>query len=306
VLAGNGIRWNNQPGGVLDLLSSATWDYTGVGARPTFQNSGTVSNGVGFAPALNWTFTNSGLVWARAPQLNLTRGFTQIAGESVVDAAATLGIPGSSTALVLGGILEGTGTVGGNVANAGTVHPGNSPGILGIGGNFYTNLPGGRLAIDIGGRTAGTGYSQLQGVNTSTEAVLGGALDVSFVNGFVPALGDSFTIVAFPSVLAKTYFTSLNGLRSGNGLVLVPVYGPASVRLVAAQDPTLVSPAHSGNQFSFSFLTTAGLTNVVEYSDALVPPLWHVLTNVTGDGTAKLVVDPSATVSNRFYRVRFL
>ncbi len=66
VSAGNGIAWNNQAGGVLNLQSAGLWVYTGVGGPPTFQNAGTVSNGVAFGPGLSWAFTNSGLVWIRS------------------------------------------------------------------------------------------------------------------------------------------------------------------------------------------------------------------------------------------------
>ncbi len=207
--------------------------------------------------------------------------------------------------LILGGLLDGVGNVSGNVANSGIVHPGKSPGILTIAGSFFTNLPGGTLAIDIGGRTAGAGYSQLA-AGGSAEAMLGGTLVVSFVNGFLPSLGDSFTILSFPNVLSKGVFTSCNGLRPGNGLVLVPVYRPAGVDLVAANDPVIASPGRNGNQFSFTFPTTPGLSNVVRYTDSLSPPVWHTLTNVVGGGTPQIVVDPTATESPiRFYRVGF-
>ena len=307
VVAGFGAAWNNQPGGVLNLQSSGVWDYTGNGGRPTFQNSGTISNIVGFSPALNWAFTNNGLVWIRSNQFNFNRGFTQTAGQCTVDAGGLLTVPGSFLALIEGGVLSGVGNVAANVANSGTIHPGNSPGILRIAGNFFTNFAGGTLAIDIGGTNAGAGYSQLLGVNSSTEAILGGQLAVSFVNGFVPAVGQSFPILAFPSVLHGTLFASITGLRPGNGLVLVPVYGPATFSLVVANDPVVGSASHAGGQFSFNFPTTSGLTNIVEYAGSLFPSSWQVLTNIVGNGTSWLVVDPTAAgAAQRFYRVRFL
>ena len=85
-----------------------------------------------------------------------------------------------------GGSLGGTGTVFGNVSNAGQVNPGNALGILTIQGNYTQTAPG-SLAIQLGSQ-----YSQLEG---DGGIALGGPLQVSLVNGFTPHLGDTFTIV---------------------------------------------------------------------------------------------------------------
>jgi hypothetical protein len=301
VVGGNGATWNNLNGGVLNLQSSGTWDFTGAGGKPVFQNSGTVSNSATFSPAMNWAFTNNGVVWVHSSFLSFARGFTQLSGLSRVDTGASLKSPAPGLVLILGGILEGDGTVQGNVANWGTIHPGGSPGTLQINGNF-TNFQGGTLAVEIGGRTAGTNYSQLAG---NASAALGGNLAVSFVNGFTPVLGDRFTILSGASILSQSTFDSWSGLRVGNGLVLVPIYTPTAVTLVTANDPTPSTVTRSGNQSTFTFLSTQGLTNTIEYTDSFAPAVWHTLATVAGDGTVKTILDPSAGVPSRFYRLRF-
>ena len=67
--------------------------------------------------------------------------------------------------------------------------------------------------------------------------------------------------------------------------MLVPVYTPTSVKLVAANDPVPISVVHNGSQFSFSFTTTMGLTYAVEYTDSLSAPDWQPL---TGGGSPDL------------------
>jgi hypothetical protein len=94
---------------------------------------------------------------------------------------------------IVAGVLEGTGTVTGNVVSAGTVHPGDSPGVLTILGN-YTQLSEGTLSIVLAGLNPGTQYSVLD-VNGS--AALAGLLDVDLMAGLTLALGDTFQIMEF-------------------------------------------------------------------------------------------------------------
>ena len=53
------------------------------------------------------------------------------------------------------GLVQGTGTIqAGNLINTGTVHPGDSPGILTVAGN-YSQMSSGHLDIQIGGAKPG-------------------------------------------------------------------------------------------------------------------------------------------------------
>ncbi|HEY3394601.1 MAG TPA: hypothetical protein VGK58_17955, partial [Lacipirellulaceae bacterium] len=58
------------------------------------------------------------------------------------------------------GILQGTGTIAGNVLNRGQVRPGNSTGVLAVSGDF-TQENDGTLVVEIGGTTPGSQHDQL-------------------------------------------------------------------------------------------------------------------------------------------------
>jgi hypothetical protein len=100
--------------------------------------------------------------------------------------------------------LVGTGTVIGDLLNAGTIRPGTSPGTITVEGNF-TQESSGILEIELGGTEPGTGYDQLIVTGTATMA---GTLNVSLYDGYIPQLGDSFTILPYGS--RSGGFTTLN------------------------------------------------------------------------------------------------
>ncbi len=81
------------------------------------------------------------------------------------------------------------------------------------------------LNIEIGGTSPGTGYDQLVITGTAT---LGGTLNVSLINGFTPASGDTFQILTFASRGGST-FAATN---------IDPRFGPVTYN---AMDMTLVA-----------------------------------------------------------------
>jgi hypothetical protein len=304
LLGGNGAAFNNSAGGVCVMQSGSSVSYDGNGLWPMFNNAGTLSNAVGSLPTVNATFSNSGAVLIQSNRITFNHGYVQTAGTTTVAAGAMLEL-NSSGALISGGTLSGNGVVDGPLTNSANVKPGASPGILTVTyyANAYKQTASGALAIEIGGLTPGTQFGQLNIGNGGT-AQLGGALNVTFINGFLPALGNVFSIVNFNSASGK--FATVNGNLAGNGLVLVPRYSVTNVSLVAANQLILSSPVSNQNGFNFAFASTAGLSNVVEYADSLTPPvLWQTLTNLPGNGALIQVVDPVAGRPQRFYRVRF-
>jgi len=88
--------------------------------------------------------------------------------------------------------LKGTGTVG-TVAleNGGTVAPGLSPGILNTGN--LSMVAGSTYDFEVGGLTAGTQYDQIK--VTGSVNLGSGTLNTILYNGFVPAVGQSYTII---------------------------------------------------------------------------------------------------------------
>jgi autotransporter-associated beta strand protein len=121
-------------------------------------------------------------------QTNVNGGVLQVDGST-----------SSNTFINNKGALAGGGTVNGNVTNyGGTVSPGDPlgvPGALTVTSN-YMQTPSATLAIQIGGADPG----QPSVLNVLGNANLNGTLDPELLNGFVPAIGQSFTILDYASV----------------------------------------------------------------------------------------------------------
>jgi hypothetical protein len=110
----------------------------------------------------------------------------------------------ATTAVINGGTLSGGGTISGDVENVGGIATASDPGIpdiLTITGN-YTQDSGGILEAYLNGKTAGTGYSQLD-VNGVVN--LDGTLDVDL--SFNPTSGEDFYLVEATGGIIGTFAT---------------------------------------------------------------------------------------------------
>src|SRR5262249_25339101 len=112
-----------------------------------------------------------------------------------------------------GGTLEGSGTVTGSVNNSGgTVSPGlGGAGLINITGD-YTQGAGGTLKTKLGGLPPIGQYDRLA---VGGSATLDGVLNAGAINGFVPQIGDSFTVLTygshsgvFPAIQGGTYIAN--------------------------------------------------------------------------------------------------
>jgi hypothetical protein len=108
---------------------------------------------------------------------------------------------GGPVAITALGTLKGDGTVSGAVTNGGIVAPGSNIGALHI-TSSYTQTSAGTLQIELAGTTPGTKFDRLV---VSGAVTLGGTLNVSLINGFLPA-GASFDILDWGS-LSSTFST---------------------------------------------------------------------------------------------------
>ncbi len=126
--------------------------------------------------------------------------------------------------------VSGTGayTGAGEVIFNGTLAPGNSPGLLTIGGDI-TFGPFGTLEIEIGGLLRGTEYDALDVGGTAT---LDGTLDVLLINGFVPQAGDSFDIIIADTVVGQFATVQTPALNPGLFWVLDYDLDPSGVDTV--------------------------------------------------------------------------
>jgi len=132
-----------------------------------------------------------------------------VSNTGVIQVSAAGGVAGTA---VFFGSFSGIGTIGaGNVFLEGDTRPGFSPGTMSFGGNVSLG-PQSSLEIQIAGTAPGTGYDRIE---VADHLDLGGSLAVSFIDGFVPAPGDSFDVWDAGSVSGAFASVSLPALPAG-------------------------------------------------------------------------------------------
>jgi hypothetical protein len=230
--------WTIQPTGMVNIQVDSQFDAK----NRTINNAGTIlrSAGAGNATFINAIWNNTGLVRTETGVLRFERtgggiSYTQTAGATELAGGSMY----CETNLNHnGGRLTGAGTVTGDPINAGAVvQPGNSAGILSIAADpsaspfpltgSYTQGAGGMLEIELGGLAPGTGHDQLVAVGTAS---LNGTLHVIPINGFVPQVGHSFTILT--AATRTGTFSQVTGAGQYN-----VIYSPSSVVLTVVASP---------------------------------------------------------------------
>jgi len=146
--------------------------------------------------------------------------------------AGTLAVTGSiaGNTLVAGGTLRGTGTAGGNVLNQARVRPGGAtlPGSLGVGGDYQQSS-----SASLGIRLASpSSYDRLL---IGGAALLNGALNVSYLNGFDAEAGDVFKILKAAGGVSGQFSSFNDPHATGTALDLQVVYRPNAVLLQFTQ-----------------------------------------------------------------------
>jgi hypothetical protein len=211
------------------------------GSSHTFSSSSTISAkkiSFIFTGALNFPgFFTQNLEGSRVIIDNANITISNLANLKVGDVTI---VSGSFTTVMSGTITNsisvpantsfvGTGTVSGDLANAGTVSPGASPGTINVTNN-YTQDPTGVLTIEIGGTTPDTEHDQLL---VSGTAALDGTLQLSLIESFIPSLGDSFTLITYASQTGT--FATENLPDLGPGLAWELTYGDTLLTLTVVE-----------------------------------------------------------------------
>ncbi|MEO8132489.1 MAG: hypothetical protein ABI831_00710 [Betaproteobacteria bacterium] len=125
-------------------------------------------------------------------------------GTATIDSTSRMAVgsgdfgPAGSLRVSADGTLSGYGRVQGQVivGQGGSIFPGNSTGIFTVEGS-YLQESGSTTSVEIGGTEPGTGHDQ---IDVSGAAALNGSLRVRLVNGFTPAVGQTFRIVKAASI----------------------------------------------------------------------------------------------------------
>ncbi len=153
------------------------------------------------------------------------------------------------------GRLAGTGVIHGDVINRGTVGPGSPVGTLTV--DNFTQANYADLMIQI------ANSNEFGVLNVLGTADLSGRLDAVLLNGFVPAVGDSFTFLTY-SAVSGTLFTSNRNIDSVAEHWEISYFPTYAVLTVAAGNVAV--PDH-GSTF---LLLTLGLLGLVMYRRQLL------------------------------------
>ena len=203
------------------INNSGTWNATSRqfmrGDGGQFKN---LANGVFNKSGANITyfqqpFVNAGIVNVNSGALQFQIGgsYTQTAGALVLGGGSV----NAGTLSIQGGKVQGGGTITGavNMSSGTSMEPGigTTTGILNISDNL--NLSGGsKLSFDIGGTLPGTGHDQINEGGASALNVGNVTLEVKLLNGFLPAIGETITVVqASTSAITGSFDNVLNGAR---------------------------------------------------------------------------------------------
>lgn len=116
---------------------------------------------------------------------------------------------------------------------------GRTAGILTVNSDFPMTSDSARVELAIGGPVEGDDFDWLQ---INGTASLSGTLDVAFINGFTPEVGDEFHVITFTSGEGQFETVHVSGLPSY--LTAMPVYQSDRVVLrVLGEGEFLVAPA---------------------------------------------------------------
>lgn len=196
ITSSNGGVFNNINS--LDIQGGLGW-AVGAGGG-TINNTGQFIRTtdpfgtVNIAPTFNH---QAGKVQSQLGDLCFTGAFNQSGGIVQTNLSGTVSFTGPGGLNKTGGQILGTGAIVGNVTNGGgAINPGNTPGTLSIDGDLF-NTTNGLIDVELAGLLPGTEHDEFSITGTAT---LGGTLRLLPTDGFIPQVGDSFTILTAASV----------------------------------------------------------------------------------------------------------
>jgi uncharacterized repeat protein (TIGR01451 family) len=189
LILANGAVVTNASGGFFNIDGGPGIGVSGAGTA--FSNAGTAKRNVAGTEAIAPPFMNSGTINANAGVLAFTGGLTQTAGSTNLTGGS---ISSPSTIALSGGTLTGNGTVSAPVNNSGGIVAPGAPAAAGtiVITGAYSQGAAGAMNLKVGGTS---NFDVVEG--TSSGVTLGGTLNVSLFNAFVPASGNTFDVLRF-------------------------------------------------------------------------------------------------------------
>ncbi|MGA2062197.1 MAG: DUF3466 family protein [Thermoguttaceae bacterium] len=184
-------------GGTWTQATGGTW-----GRGPNW-STGTPAMQVG-----NAVFNLNSAYTVALDRDELTKTITISAGTVEIDCNGHTLSTESGLSIANGATLKGTGTIISNITNAGTIAPGNSPGILSINGSLTNSNT---LEFEI------ANLSSHDKINVTGVFSAAGTIAVKLLNGYAPADGDMFNLMSFGSFANSGYVFDFSqaGLPAG-------------------------------------------------------------------------------------------
>ena len=134
-------------------------------------------------------------------QIDDVSGYGRLFGD--VDLGASGAIAGSGTGLTLYGDVSGSGTISGTTL-FGNLDIGSSPGAITL--EDVTLSAAGTTTFEVGGTTLAD-YDRML---LAGGVILDGVMNVSFVDGFMPAESDTFQLIDLGTATVTGWFSSVN------------------------------------------------------------------------------------------------
>jgi hypothetical protein len=228
--------------------------------------------------------------------------FAMTSGSITVTGGGVIAL--SEAATLLGGLINGKDARFASPSLrlvGGTISAGTSPGTFTLDTN-YEQGPDATMEIEIAGPTPDTEHDVLI---VTGSAMLGGTLELHFLNGYMPPLGQKFQVLQCTNVSGQFDRILIFGLEPGKWVP--PKVTAAGLELETVVDPRpwFLPPVFDGTNFKLSFGTVPGQTNFLESTESLEPPIiWQTEAEQIGDGMTAAFSFPVGGGRQRFFRVR--
>jgi sugar lactone lactonase YvrE/plastocyanin len=314
--------------GQTTVLPSGTMDiFSGILDGHTLNNQGAATLGQDLTISNGASLVNTGTfeVLAEVPPTTITdgggipapidnQGVFQITSPVSIgvsfDNTGTLDIGTGTTTTFTGpylsnqgtGIIQGFGTldVTTTFTNNGWIEPGAdaSPGVLYYTGTYAPTATA-KLSIDIDGTTPGNSTGFHDQLVISGDATLAGELVVNLPGGYVPGLGDTFTILTATGVVNGVFDILTLPDISGTGLAWNVQYNAGDVTLEVVNAPVVWQGGTVGLETSWSEPNNWSPVTVPTSIDDVKIPATAVYQPVLTASTTinDLVVEAGATLS---------
>ncbi|HKW27808.1 MAG TPA: hypothetical protein VJT54_00605, partial [Verrucomicrobiae bacterium] len=252
-------------GGVLNITGSVSLDnvltnagtvtMSGAGNLTIYNNNSTYKGGI---------YNQTGALWDIQTNAYITCGIC--AGDEFFNNAGTFRKSGG----------PGTSTINVSFTNNATVNA--LMGILGFNGNFTTT--GGTLAFGV------SGLSSFGQINVTGNVALNGTANVAWLNGFIPANGNSFALMDYGSHSGTFAAITLPPGSLGQGIYGATVFTLMITNTTAQAPPVFLSIKLVNPSNAVVSWPSSATNYSLQTSTNLAPGSWsNVIAGVTTAGT---------------------